>query len=165
MARSAYALVQMPLSSNFSVAFSVPQPFPFIFRSSFMLFRLFRSYFAPLFRSSCPLFNASSVIRQWGLPKHSFFLSIFPQRTRMIFRTLLFSGVFGGDSRHFWKVSVTCHRDYHRVNLKTYLTNISYFFPICFFGVLFFKGGIWECFGRCIFFVFFPKQLGCKGSS
>ena len=45
---------------------SVLQTFPFLFRSSFLLLRLFRSYFVPLFRSSF----RSSLFRRWGFPKH-----------------------------------------------------------------------------------------------
>ena len=40
---------------------SVLQTFPFLFRSSFLLLRLFRSYFVPLFRSSF----RSSLFGQW----------------------------------------------------------------------------------------------------
>ena len=57
-------------SANFSVPlpflFSALQTFSFLFRSSFLLFRLFRSYFVPLFRSSF----RSSIVRRWGFPKH-----------------------------------------------------------------------------------------------
>ena len=51
--------------SSFAFLFSV-QTFPFLCRSTFLLFRLFRSYFVPLFRSSF----RSSIFRRWGFPKH-----------------------------------------------------------------------------------------------
>ena len=59
--------------SSFAFLFSVRQTFPFLFRSPFHFFRLFRSLFVlqtfpflfiPLFRSSF----RSSLLRRWGFP-------------------------------------------------------------------------------------------------
>ena len=80
--------------------------FPFLFRSSFPLFRLFRSYFVPLFRSSF----RSSLFRRWGFPKHRYFFCFFLliARTRVYLAlnvfTYFFSRLRRGDLRYTKKL-------------------------------------------------------------